>query len=198
MVVGLWPQLGGDDPRQHDLDKAYGEATTDRKFNLVTGEWDAIVSGGIQALLRITCSPERHTGVDAPMLGEVWNTSCGLLFVSRLPGAVFDPDDDPKDPFAPPTAVLSGADLIERAAGQPSKASEAGWKPIPVTIVRLLLDGPVEAPLWVKCADHGAATVDRLKLNRVYQRDQVGRRQRDTLKPTVIRLHDVGALSSNS
>jgi len=78
MVVGLWPQLGSDDPRQHDLDQAYGEATIDWTLNLVTGEWEASPREGIGRLLRITCSPERHTGVDAPMLAEVWNTSCGL------------------------------------------------------------------------------------------------------------------------
>lgn len=198
MVLGLWPQLGSDDPRQYDLDKAYGEAVTNISLNLQTGVWDAIAADGTQAVLRITCSPERHTGDEAPMLAEVWNTSYGLLFIARLPGAVFDPDDYPKDSFAPPTAVLSGVDLIKRAVGQPRRTSEDCWRPIPVTIVRLLLDGPVDAPLWVKCADHGAATVDRLKLNRVYQQDKIARRQRDTRKPRVIRLHDVGALSSKA
>ena len=78
MVRALWPQLGEDDTRQYDMDKAYGEATTNRTRNLQTGEWEASPREGIGRLLRITCSPERHTGVDAPMLAEVWNTSCGL------------------------------------------------------------------------------------------------------------------------
>jgi hypothetical protein len=198
MVVALWPQLGEDDPRQYDLDKAYGEVTTDRTLNLQTGEWEAIPADGTRAILRITCMPDLHHGGAAPMLAEVWNTSRGLLFVSKLPGAVFDPDDDPDDPFAPPTAVLSSADRHKRAGGQSRTVGERGFEPIPFTNVRLLLDGPVEAPFWVKCADHGAAIVDRFKLNRVYQLDQVARRQRDTLKPTVIRLQDVAALSSKA
>ena len=196
MVVALWPQLGEDDPRGYDLDKAYGEVTTNRTLNLQTGEWEASPREGIGRLLRITCSPDLHHGGEAPMLAEVWNTSRGLLFVSKLPGAVFDPDDDPDDPFAPPTAVLSSADRHKRAGGQSRTVGGRDFEPIPFTNVRLLLDGPVEAPFWVKCADHGAAIVDRFKLNRVYQLDQVARRQRDTPKPTVIYLHDVAALSS--
>ena len=196
IVAGLWPQLGDADPRQYDLDKACSRAVTDRTLNLTTGEWEAIPPDGTRALLRITCEPELHFGNAAPMLAEVWTTTQGLLFISKLPGAAFDPPDDPNDPFAPPTAVLSRRDRARRAGSQTRRGSEAGWEPVPITIVRLLLDGPVEARLWVKCADHGAATVDRLKLNRVYQRDQVGRRQRDTLGPTVIPLHDVVTLSS--
>ena len=196
IVAGLWPQLGDEDPRQYDMDKAYSEVVTDRRLNLKTGEWEAIPSNGTRALLRITCEPELHFRGVAPMLAEVWKTSRGLLFISRLPGAVFGPKDDPKDPFAPPTAVLSCADLTKRAAGQSTTGSQPGWEPVPVTIVRILLNGPVVASLWVKCADHGPANVDRLRLNRVYERDQVARRECDTLKPAVVRLQDVGALSS--
>lgn len=200
MVVALWPQLGEDDPRQYDMDKAYGEVTTNRTLNLrtrkKTREWEASPREGIGRLLRITCIPQGHFGGNAPMLAEVWNTTYGLLFISRLFGAVFDPEDDPNDRFAPPTAVLSRAGRLERAAAESSVGSAPGYEPVPFTDVRILLDGPVEAKLWVKCADHGPGVVDRLLLNRAYQQDRERRRQRDTLKPTVIRLHDVGALSS--
>lgn len=198
MVRALWPQLGEDDPRQYDLDKAYGEVTTNQTRNLQMGEWEASPREGIGRLLRITCIPQGHFGGNAPMLAEVWKTSYGLLFISRLPGAVFDPEDDPNDPFAPPTAVLSRAGRLERAAAESRAGSARDYEPVPFTDVRILLNGPVVAKLWVKCADHGPAVVDRLLLNRAYLQDQERRRQRDTLKPTVIRLHDVGALSSNS
>ena len=195
IVAGLWPQLG--DSRQYDMDMAYAQAVNNIRFSLETGDWEAIPPDGSRALLRITCAPEKHFRDDAPMLAEVWKTSRGLLFVSKLPGAAFDPKDDPNDPFAPPTAVLCRADRIKRADGQSRPSGGSGWEPIPITIVRLLLDGPIVAPLWVKCAKHGPAIVDLLKLNRVYERDQAARRKRDTLKPAVIRLHDVAALSSN-
>jgi len=198
MVVALWPQLGEDDTRQYDMDKAYGEATTNRTRNLQTGEWEASPREGIGRLLRITCNPQGHFGGNAPMLAEVWKTTYGLLFLAALPGAVFDPEDDPNDPFAPPTAVLSTAGRLERAAAESRARSPRKYEPLPFTDVRILLDGPVVAKLWVKCADHGPGVVDRLLLNRAYQQDRERRRQRDTLKPTVIRLHDVGALSSDS
>jgi hypothetical protein len=131
------------------------------------------------------------------MLAEVWKTSRGLLFVSKLPGAHSDASNDPDDPFAPPTAVLSKHERIRRVRGQSKKPSGPGWQPAPITVVRILLDGPINAQLWVKCARHGPAVVDRLGLNRVYELDQAARRERDTLMPRVIRLNDVGALSSS-
>ena len=193
IVVALWPQLG-EDPRQCDLDKAYGQVVTDRTLNLRTGEWEPIPPDGTGPLLRITCMPELHFMDEAPMLAEVWKTNYGLLFISRLPGAAFDPKNDPNDPFAPPTAVLSKDDPIRGARGQSRRAMGTGKEPIPITIVRILLDGPITASLWVKCADHGSAEVDRLKLNRAYELDQVRRRGRDTPEPTVIYLHDVAAI----
>ena len=94
IVACLWPQLGDEDPQQYDLDNAYVEVATDRTLNLQTGEWEAIPSTGIRALLRITCIPALHFNGEAPMLAEVWNTSYGLLFVSKLPRAVSGPQDD--------------------------------------------------------------------------------------------------------
>jgi hypothetical protein len=199
ILAGLWPQLGDADPRQYDMDKAFSDAATSLTFNPKTGQqWEAIPPDGKRALLRITCEPDRHFGHDAPMLAEVWTTNYGLLFISRLPGAAFDPEDDPVDPFAPPTAVLSKSERSKRAGGQTRRGTKAGWEPVPITIVRILLDGPVMASLWVKCADHGPAIVDRIKLARVYEQDQQARRGLDTPKPTVIRLHDVVAISSDS
>ncbi|HEX7538387.1 MAG TPA: hypothetical protein VF391_15465 [Dermatophilaceae bacterium] len=131
------------------------------------------------------------------MLAEVWTTSYGLLFVSKLPGAVFDPDDDPRDPSAPPTAVLSKRDRIRLARGQSKKARGPGWEPIPITVERILLDGPVIAPLWVKCAIHFAVEVDIVKLAKIYKLSQEKHGERDTPEPMVIYLHDVVALSSN-
>ncbi len=196
IVAGLWPQLGDADPRQYDLDKACSRTDAYRTLNLTTGEWEDIPPDGARALLRITCEPELHFGDAAPMLAEVWTTTQGLLFISKLPGAAFDPPDDPNDPFAPPTAVLSGRDRARRAGGQTRRGSGAHWEPVPITIVRILLDGPVMASLWVKCADHGPAVVDRIKLARVFEQDQQARRDLDAPKPTVIYLHDVVALSS--
>ena len=199
IVAGLWPQLGDADPRQYDLDKAYSQAVSVWTRNLKTGEWEAIPPDGTRALLRITCAPERHHfGDTAPMLAEVRTTSFGLLFISKLPGAASDPPDDPNDPFAPPTAVLPRRDRARRAWGQTRRGSEEGRQPVPITIVRILLDGPVMASLWVKCADHGPAVVDRIKLARVYEQDQARRRGHDTPKPTVIRLQDVVTLCSDS
>jgi hypothetical protein len=196
IVGGLWPQLGDEDPRQYDLDKAYSQAVNDRTLNRTAGEWEAIPPDGSRPLLRITCEPELHFGHNAPMLAEVWTTSQGLLFISKLPGAAFDPPDDPNDALAPPTAVLSRRDRARRVGGQTKRGKQAGWEPVPITIVRLLLGGPVMAPLWVKCADHRPAVVDRIKLARVFEQDREARRDLDAPKPTVIYLHDVVALSS--
>lgn len=42
MVVGLWPQLGVEDPHQYHLDTAYRRVTTNRQLNLEKGEWEPI------------------------------------------------------------------------------------------------------------------------------------------------------------
>jgi hypothetical protein len=36
--------------------------------------------------------PELHRKDEVPMLAEVWKTNYGLLSISRLPGAAFDPE----------------------------------------------------------------------------------------------------------
>lgn len=198
IVRDYWPQLG-DDPQQYDVEKAYHEVIGDRTLNLDMGEWDDIPQNATRALLRITCVPEAHfKRKEAPILAELWKTSRGLLYVSKLPGAVSDPGNDPDDPFAPPTAVLSKPDRLGRARVQSKRPRGPGREPVPITIVRILLDDPVmaRASLWVKCADHSAAEVDRARLLKVYELDRERRRGHDTPEPTVIRLHDVVALFS--
>ncbi|WP_235499005.1 hypothetical protein [Knoellia sp. Soil729] len=131
------------------------------------------------------------------MLAEVWNTDRGPFFISKLPGGFFDPPNDPSDAFAPPTAVLAKEQKAKRrrlAGWRPLP----GWQPIPVTVVRLFLEeaSTQGARLWVKCADHGPGTIDRVRLYKTYLQDRERRRQRDTPDATVIELHDVGALFS--
>ena len=151
IVRDYWPQLG-DDPQQYDVEKAYRETVEDRRLNLEMGEWEDIPQNATRALLRITCVPEAHfKRREAPMLAELWKTSRGLLYVSKLPGAVSDPNNDPDDPVAPPTAVLSKPDRLRRARVQSKKTRGPGQKPVPITIVRILLGDTVmaRAPLWV-------------------------------------------------
>lgn len=181
-VVALWPKLGDEDPLQHEMDMAYGQVTTNRQLNLQTGEWEPIPPSTTRPLMRIVCSFD-HDLYGAPMLSEVWHTGRGPFFVSKLPGAVFDPPDHPIDPFAPPTVVLPKHLREQRRTNSRDREVDDGsWRPVPVTIVRLFLDEPntAEALLWVKCADHGAATVDPVKLYRVLQQDQDKRRLHDT------------------
>jgi hypothetical protein len=199
IVAGLWPQLGDDDPRQYDMDKAYQEVVTDIRLNFGTIEWEAIPPDVTRPLLRITCEPSLHFRGGAPMLAEVWKTSRGLLYASRLPLAFSDPDNDPDDPFAPPTAVLSEGDRLRRARAQSKRPSGPGWEPVPITIVRVPLHDPVmaRARLWIKCAQHFVGEVDIVKLLKVYKLDQERRRAHDTPEATVIYLHNVVALSSD-
>lgn len=195
-MSGLWPYLGDEHPHQHALDSMYARLVTDRRLNLQTGEWEPIPASTTRPLLRVVCSAEHDPGA-SHMLAELWNTDLGPFFISKLPGAVFDPPDHPTDPFAPPTAVLPKHLKRERrhtAERQPL----AGWQPVPVTIVRIFVEETAtrDAELWVKCADHGTGTVDRVRLYKAYRRDQARRQERDTPDPMVIGLHDVGALFS--
>jgi hypothetical protein len=135
------------------------------------------------------------------MLAEIWHTDRSPFYLARLPGAVFDPPDHPTDPFAPPTAVLPKGELAARRALSGRSVVSTRWEPVPVTIVRLFLEERTteEVALWVKCADHGAAKVDRFKLCKAYREDAQQRtsERRDTPNNvTVIGLHDVAALSS--
>ena len=61
-------------------------------------------------------------------------------------------------------------------------ATPAGWQPVPVTVVRLFLEEPSTqaATLWVKCADHGPGTIDRVRLYKAYLQDQQRRRNSAT------------------
>lgn len=196
-MTALWPHLGDEEPHQYDLDKMYGHLVTNTQYNFETGEWEPTPPSTRRPLLRIVCS-NAHDGGGSPMLAEVWHTHLGPFYAARLPGAVFDPPDHPTEPFAAPTAVLPAhlkADrrrLFERAPG------EEAWQPIPVTVVRLFLEASQtsEATLWVKCADHGPGKVDRIRLFKAYMEDGQRRRSHDTPDPTVIGLHDVGALFS--
>lgn len=129
VVADLWPQLGDEDPRQYDLDKAYQEVVTCWRLNLQTGEWEKADSGA-RPLLRITCEPELHHAGAAPMLAEIWRTSRGLLYASRLIGAVFDAADEPSDPFAPPAAVSPRA----RRSSVPTASQGEQWQPVPVAV----------------------------------------------------------------
>ena len=67
---------------------------------------------------------------------------------------------------------------------------------MPITIVRVLLTDDVDAKLWVKCADHGPAEVDRAKLWRQYEAYLKETTRRDTPDACVLRLDSVAALSS--
>jgi hypothetical protein len=71
------------------------------------------------------------------MIAELWETSRGPLFVSKLPGAVFDPDDDPNDPFAPPTAALSKLKRARLVGAQSTKGTGPPTTPG--------LDGPLRS-----------------------------------------------------
>ena len=196
-MTALWPDLGAENP--HQLDAICARLTTDLQLNLETGEWEPIPRSTTRQLLRILCSGP-HDRLGAPMLAELWHTDHGPFFISKLPGAVNDPPNLRNDPFAPPTAVLPTTlkDKRRHTAGGPAPGD--GWRPVPVTLVRLLLNDPatLEADLWVKCAVHGSGTVDRVRLYRAYLQDQQRRRTRsaDTPEPTVIELHDVATLFS--
>ncbi|GAB3487789.1 hypothetical protein [Flexivirga lutea] len=198
MVVALWPDLGEDDPHSYDLDSMYGRLVTDHRLNLMTGEWEPIPASTTRPLLRIVCDGEHNRLGSAPMLAELWHTDRGPFFISKLPGAVTDPPNDPDDPFAPPSAVLPPRLRRERRAQHREPAPSQQWHPVPITIVRLFLQEPAteRAHLWVKCADHGPATIDRALLYKAHLEDQARRRAgHDTPQPMVIPLHDVRTLS---
>ena len=195
-VTALWPELGDEHPHQAALNSTFNYLVTDRRLNLDTGQWEPIRATTTRPLLRILCS-ERHARSASHMLAEVWNTDRGPFFISKLPGGFLDPPNDPNDAFAPPTAILPKEQKAKRrrlAGWRPLP----GWQPIPVTVVRLFLEEASThvARLWVKCADHGPGTIDRVRLYRTYLQDRERRRQRDTPEATVIELHDVGALFS--
>jgi hypothetical protein len=206
-VVRFWPDFPEDDERVYDLEKAYGAATNDRQMVAIENpepngpfiEWRPIPPSTTRPLIRIVCSHPDH-GREQPMVAELWHTDDnGPLFLSRLPGAVGDPPDDPADPFARPVATLSRADRAARRKSVLPARTSMGWEPVPVTIVRIFLEDPttVEAQLWVKCADHGVWMLDRGTLGVEYLKDRDHRRRgRDTREPTVIGLHTAGAVSS--
>ncbi|WP_056776184.1 hypothetical protein [Terrabacter sp. Soil811] len=204
----FWPNFGEDDERLYDLTKAYIQATSDRQMQVARHpedpaeelQWLPIPPSMTRSLLQVVCTHAAHRAHECPKLAELWHTDAhGPLFLSRLAGAAFDPPDDPDDPFAPPTAVLTRQQRDARRALFPSTSLSPVWEALPVTVVRLFLDDPstFEAELWVKCVDHGPAKVDRGKLGLAYLEDAKRRRQgRDTREPTVIGLHTVGAVSS--
>ena len=195
-VTALWPDLGDEHPHQGALNATYNYLVSNRRLNLETGQWEPIPASTTRPLLRVLCS-ERHARGTTHMLAELWNTDLGPFFISKLPGGFFDPPNDATDPFAPPPAVLPKDKKAERRR-RTRWRPPPGWQPIPVTIVRLFLEEPSTqgATLWVKCADHGPGAIDRVRLYKAYLEDKQRRRQRDTPDPTVIGLHDVGALFS--
>ncbi|MFW5471062.1 hypothetical protein ACOCJ4_13575 [Knoellia sp. CPCC 206435] len=196
-MTALWPDLGDEDPHQRTLNATYNYLVADRQLNLKTGQWELLPLSTTRPLLRVVCDAGHGARPD-PMLAELWRTDSGLFFISKLPGGLFDPPDDPTDPFAPPTAVLSKDQKVERRRQAGRARLTQGWQPVPITIVRLFLEDPntLSVTLWVKCGRHGPHTIDRVRLYKTYLEDQRRRQQRDTPEPLVIGLHDVEALSS--
>jgi hypothetical protein len=143
LARGMWPPYGEHDPLGYDAARAFNEIFSIRSLNMQSGEYERSRRAGVRPLLSITCDPDRHDHGVAPMIAELWNTSYGLLFASKLSGAIDDPDDDLTDPLAPPTAVLPAWMRSERTQPYPGRRrADDEWTPIPVTIVRVLLGRP--------------------------------------------------------
>ncbi len=200
LVTDLWPQLGDEDPRQGRWDLAYRDATTrtvahrpgpGQPLQFVDrGAADPLRAPEMRPLLRVTCLPRQHNRSRPPTLAEVWQTAHGLLFIATLPGPAAVQDSPDGDPFGPPAALRPAArPPVVRPLG-------AGWVHVPVTVVRVLLDDEGQEPdLWVRCVDHPAARLDRVKLFREYQL-HLGATGSDAPRPRYVRLDTVAALSS--
>lgn len=128
-------------------------------------------------VLQVSCLPDLHRtrrGADdpdrgPPMLAEVWATSSGLLFLASVPGRW----DDPQASSSPEQleGCTTGAEMLA------VDANNTGDDPVPVTIVRVLLEDPARPRrLQVKCRVHGLAWVDSAAVHR--QALQMGRRSR--------------------
>lgn len=205
-VRNFWPHFAEDDERLYDLTKAYIQATSDRHMQVARPrgarpddgpQWRPMPPSTTRPLLRVVCTHPEHLAHERPMLAELWHTDAhGPLFLSKLPGAAFDPPDDSDNLFGPPSAVLGPKGRAARRS-LPARNLAQAWTALPVTVVRLFLDDPstFEARLWIKCADHGVGTLDRGKLGIAYMADAKRRREgRDAREPTVIGLHTVGAV----
>lgn len=193
-VVAYWPDLAEVDPEeQFRLQKAIAAISTNR--DLLAGTLRTHSQRGVKPRLRVTCSPERHhTPLStAPRLAEVWDTEWGVLFAAPLGGAAGDVVEIPvKEPFDPPSALLPKK--VRRSVDRQPATSEQGWKPVPITVVRVFLPPPDGCRLWVKCANCGPGEVDWIKLGAHYEFDGQKRRRHDSPSPSVVSLHSVGAL----
>ena len=92
------------------------------------------------------------------MLAEVWETSSGLLFLASVPGRWrgLQLSDQTEENTGPPAAGERGHDGLTK-----------GDDPVPVTIVRVLLETPDRPRLIpVKCRDHPEMSVDTAAVHR--------------------------------
>jgi hypothetical protein len=195
-VVGYWPDLSETDPdEQYRLDKAIAAISTNRDVPAAAVLTHA--QRGVKPRLRICCAPERHrspTGT-APGLAEVWDTAWGVLFAAPLGGAAGDVVEMPAGkPFDPPLALRPRG--VRRSVDRRQATQGEGWKPVPITVVRVFLPPPDGCRLWVKCTVCGPGEVDWVKIGVHYELDQRKRRRHDSATPSVVSLHSVGALYS--
>ncbi len=196
-VFDYWPDLSEANPDlQYRLQKAIGAISTNR--DLLSGTVLTPAQRRVKPRLRVTCNPDRHHNPsgEAPRLADVWDTEWGILFAAPLGGAAGDAvATHARNPFEPPQALLPRR-ARKSARRQPATIAE-GWKPVPITVLRVFLPPPDDCQLWVKCTVCGPGEVDWAKLGVQYQLDGNRRRQHDSPSPSVVSLNSVGALYSH-
>ena len=160
----FWPEYPPGHPMRTLAMTAFLEVTG---LSSAHPDGQATAPGKAELVLRVSCLPELHrvnrqaggSQLGVPMLAEVRKTSCGLLYVASLPGRWGGlPRPDQPQRIGGPTAA---AELPADDGGT------KGDSPVPVTIVRVLLETPDRPDrIPVKCRDHPEMTIDTSVLHR--------------------------------
>lgn len=157
VAEATWPRYTG---QEHMLARrALIEVTGLRATD---GTDDVRLPPTAELVLQLSCVPDlhrsRHAEQRLPMVGQVWRTSAGLLFLGTTPGrrqqepATATASTSP-DAWAAPSDRLQGR---ERAKGD---------EPVPATLACVLLEDPqLVRGIPVKCRRHGQAWIDSRRL----------------------------------
>jgi hypothetical protein len=189
-----WPVYDEEDPHVRTLMSAHAETLQLRDIYATHSE--PTPPGTKIAVITCFSAQERkrsttviHPPDRIPPLGELWSTSCGLMFKSRLIGAQGDPPDwffaNQGQPFA--TMEKQLREWILDNMVEPW--TDPG---IAITDAIVLIDRQPCPDLWVKCPDHGSFRIDPISLISV-AREAHDRRVDDT-HSVAIRLDEVIAV----
>jgi hypothetical protein len=148
-IVQPWPMLPPGSTRRTRAMEALFEVTG---APVPRGQSEAR-AGSATRVLRVICLPSEHRQRrgGAPTLGEVWQTSHGLLFLATAPTR-WDASEG-----------VGGLDSAEQVAA--SALTEEERSTLPAVLVLVLID-EADAPsrLFVRCRKHRGMTIDTRRL----------------------------------